>query len=202
MLPDGGPHDVVAARVSAAGVLDPKRDRDLVQPGLPHSGDHLGVAVRPRHVLQCRLERGSRIQGHVLPIGGGAADHEILGPGQGGGWDDGKSVEKRQSKRRRNGSQTHRGLLWLEDGIARTLPPPKSGVQHLIHRRETRPEYRFKSGPTEPPLAFPLLVFALPADRTHKTHKGGAMPNRAVVMSGGGSKGAFQVGALDYLIQD
>src|SRR5689334_8055286 len=28
------------------------------------------------------------------------------------------------------------------------------------------------------------------------------MPNRAVVMSGGGSKGAFQVGALDYLIQD
>src|SRR5205823_1141689 len=28
------------------------------------------------------------------------------------------------------------------------------------------------------------------------------MPNRAVVMSGGGAKGAFQVGALDYLIQD
>jgi NTE family protein len=28
------------------------------------------------------------------------------------------------------------------------------------------------------------------------------MPNRAVVMSGGGSKGAFQVGALDYLIHD
>ena len=28
------------------------------------------------------------------------------------------------------------------------------------------------------------------------------MPNRAVVMSGGGSKGAFQVGALDYLIRD
>ena len=28
------------------------------------------------------------------------------------------------------------------------------------------------------------------------------MPNRAVVMSGGGSKGAFQAGALDYLIQD
>ena len=28
------------------------------------------------------------------------------------------------------------------------------------------------------------------------------MPNRAVVMSGGGSKGAFQVGALDHLIHD
>jgi len=28
------------------------------------------------------------------------------------------------------------------------------------------------------------------------------MPNRAVVMSGGGSKGAYQVGALDYLIHD
>lgn len=28
------------------------------------------------------------------------------------------------------------------------------------------------------------------------------MPNRAVVMSGGGAKGAFQVGALDYLIHD
>jgi NTE family protein len=28
------------------------------------------------------------------------------------------------------------------------------------------------------------------------------MPNRAVVMSGGGSKGAFEVGALDYLIND
>jgi len=28
------------------------------------------------------------------------------------------------------------------------------------------------------------------------------MSNRAVVMSGGGSKGAFQVGALDYLIQE
>lgn len=28
------------------------------------------------------------------------------------------------------------------------------------------------------------------------------MPNRAVVMSGGGAKGAFQVGALDYLINE
>ncbi len=28
------------------------------------------------------------------------------------------------------------------------------------------------------------------------------MPNRAIVLSGGGSKGAFQVGALDYLVND
>jgi len=28
------------------------------------------------------------------------------------------------------------------------------------------------------------------------------MPNRALVMSGGGSKGAFQVGAVDYLVND